>query len=146
MCRSLAILAVLAACASSFAVSLKTAPYRGAACCDASGRVLLADNADREAYPASVTKLMTALLVLEDVRAKRYGFFDKVTATPDVARSEASWIGLKAGDKVTVRDLMIALMVHSANDAAIALGVNSAGSFDGFVARMNTRARELGMA
>ena len=146
MCRSLAILAVLAACASSFAASLKTAPYRGAACCDASGRVLFADNADREAYPASVTKLMTALLVLEDVRAKRYGFFDKVTATPDVARSEASWIGLKAGDKVTVRDLMIALMVHSANDAAIALGVNSAGSFDGFVARMNTRARELGMA
>jgi len=132
-------------CGTAPAASLKSVPYRGAACCDADGRMLFSDNADRTAYPASVTKLMTALIVLEDVRAKRYGFFDKVTATPDVARSEASWVGLKAGDRISVRDLMLALMVHSANDAAIALGVNSAGSFDAFIARMNARAQELGM-
>jgi len=145
MRRAFVLFVTALACATAFAAPNKATPYRGAACCDATGRMLFADNADRVAYPASVTKLMTALLVLEDVRAKRYGFFDKVTATPDVARSEASWVGLKADDQMTVRDLMIALMVHSANDAAIALGVNSAGSFGGFVARMNARAKELGM-
>ena len=142
----LVLLTASLACASAFADPHKAAPYRGAVCCDESGRILFADNADRVAYPASVTKLMTAMLVLEDVRAKRYDFFDKVTATPDVARSEASWVGLKAGDRIAVRDLLMALMVHSANDAAIALGVHSAGSLDAFIARMNARARELGMA
>lgn len=142
---ALAIFVSALACATVFAAQHKAAPYMGAASCDTSGRVLFSDHADRPAYPASVTKLMTALIVLEDVRAKRYGFFDKVTATPDVARSEASWIGLKSGDKVTVRDLLMALMIHSANDAAVALGVYSAGSFDAFVARMNARAQELGM-
>lgn len=143
--RSLVVLATAFAVLSAFAAPHKAVPYIGAACCDASGRTLFADNANRVAYPASVTKLMTALIVLEDVRAGRYGFLDKVTATPDVARSEASWVGLKAGDRISVRDLMLALMIHSANDAAIALGVNSAGSLEGFVARMNARAKELGM-
>lgn len=137
---TVAALALLAA-----AAPMKTAPYMGAISADASGRVLFSDHADRPAYPASVTKLMTALLVLEDVRAGKYGFMDKVTATPDVARCEASWVGLKTGDMMSVRDLLLALMVESANDAAIALGVHSAGSFGGFVERMNARARELGM-
>lgn len=120
-------------------------PYRGAISAEASGRVLFSDHADRVAYPASVTKLMTALLVLEDVKAGKYTFFDKITATPDVYRCEPSWVGIKPGEKMSVRDLMLALMVESANDAAIALGVNASGSFAGFVARMNTRAKELGM-
>jgi len=124
-------------------------PYVGAmtAIDDGNGnwRILSEQGERAEAYPASVTKLMTLLLVLEDVRAGKYGFETKVTVTPDVNRCEASWIGLKVGDEISVRDLCIALMVESANDAAIVLGVNSAGSFDGFVARMNSRARELGM-
>lgn len=138
-------LVALATAASAVAASMKCAPYRGAVSADASGRVLFADNADRPAYPASVTKLMTALLVLEDVRAKKYTFFDKVTATPDVYRCEPSWVGIKPGEQMTVRDLLLALMIESANDAAIALGIHSAGSFDGFVAKMNARAKELGM-
>ena len=121
-------------------------PYVGAISIDATtGRVLFEDHADDEAYPASVTKLMTLLLVMEDVKAGKCGYDDKVEATADAYRSEPSWVGIKAGEKMSVRDLCAALMVESANDAAIVLGVHSAGSFDAFVARMNARAAELGM-
>ena len=121
-------------------------PYVGAISVDAAtGRVLFEDHADAEAYPASVTKLMTLLLVMEDVKAGKYGYDDKVEATADAYRSEPSWVGIKAGEKMSVRDLCAALMVESANDAAIVLGVHSAGSFDAFIARMNARAAELGM-
>ena len=88
---------------------------------------------------------MTAFLVLEDIAAGRYSFTNMVVATPAVYMSEASWVGLKAGERMSVRDLLYAMLVESANDAAIALGVNSAGSFDAFVAKMNARAAELGM-
>ena len=71
-------------------------PYVGAISADAqSGRVLFRDNADREAYPASVTKLMTALLVLEDVKKGKYALEDKVVATAEAYQSEPSWIGIK---------------------------------------------------
>ena len=122
-------------------------PYVGAISVDAAtGRVLFEDKADAEAYPASVTKLMTLLLVMEDVKAGKYSFDDKVEATADAYRSEPSWVGIKVGEKMSVRDLCAALMVESANDAAIVLGVHSAGSFDAFVVRMNARAAELGMS
>ena len=121
-------------------------PYVGAISVDAAtGRVLFEDHADAEAYPASVTKLMTLFLVMEDVKAGKYGYDDKVEATADAYKSEPSWVGIKAGEKMSVRDLCAALMVESANDAAIVLGVHSAGSFDAFIARMNARAAELGM-
>ena len=121
-------------------------PYVGAISVDAAtGRVLFEDKADAEAYPASVTKLMTLLLVLEDVKAGKYGLDDKVEATADAYKSEPSWVGIKVGEKMSVRDLCAALMVESANDAAIVLGVHASGSFDAFVARMNARAAELGM-
>ena len=125
----------------------RRSPYVGAISAEAtSGRVMFEDNADAEAYPASVTKLMTLLLVLEDIDAGKYGLDDLVTATADAYKSEPSWVGIKAGEKMSVRSLCTALMVESANDAAIVLAVNSAGSFDGFVARMNARAAELGMS
>ena len=125
----------------------RRSPYVGAVCADAqTGRILFTDSADAEAYPASVTKLMTLFLVLEDVRAGKYSFDSRAVATPDVNRCEASWIGIRVGESMSVRDLCLALMVESANDAAIVLAVNSAGSFDGFVARMNARAAELGMS
>ena len=124
----------------------RRSPYVGAVSADVkTGKVLFSSNADAEAYPASVTKLMTLLLVLEDVKAGRYALTTPVTATADVYRSEPSWVGIKAGEKMSVRDLCAALMVESANDAAIVLGVHSAGSFDAFIARMNARAAELGM-
>ena len=124
----------------------RRSPYVGAISVDAqTGQTLFEDNADVEAYPASVTKLMTLLLILEDVKAGKYGLDDFATATADVYRSEPSWVGIKVDEKMSVRSLCTALMVESANDAAIMLGVHSAGSFDAFVARMNARAAELGM-
>ena len=124
----------------------RRSPYVGAISINAAtGAVVFEDNADKEAYPASVTKLMTLLLVMEDVKAGKYALEDKVAATADAYKSEPSWVGIKVGEKMSVRDLCMALMVESANDAAIVLGVHSAGSFDAFVARMNARAAELGM-
>ena len=124
----------------------RKSPYVGAVTADAAtGRILFADHADAEAYPASVTKLMTALLVLEDVEAGKYRLTDRATATPDVNRCEASWVGIRVGESMTVDDLLMALLVNSANDAAIVLGVHSAGSLDSFIARMNAKAAALGM-
>lgn len=137
------------------AVSSKTAlaqspyrrsPYVGALSANAAtGEIFFEDHADAPAYPASVTKLMTLLLVLEDVESGRYGFSERVTATPEVYKSEPSAVGIRPGESMTVDDLLKSLMVKSANDAAIALGVNSAGSLEAFVARMNDRAAQLGM-
>ncbi len=121
-------------------------PYVGAVVADVqTGNVLFGAQAEADAYPASVTKLMTLLLVVEDVVAGKYSFKTEVVATPDVYQCEPSWVGLKVGDRMSVRDLCYALMVESANDAAIALGVHSAGSISAFVERMNARAKELGM-
>ena len=124
----------------------RRSPYVGAIAANAeTGEVLFENRADVDAYPASVTKLMTLLLVSDDVRAGRYSFDDAVVATADAYKSEPSWVGLKVGEKMSVRDLCLALMVESATDAAIVLGVHASGSFPAFVARMNARAAELGM-
>lgn len=138
--------AVAAKAAAPVETAHRKTPYVGAISVDAAtGRVLFEDKADAEAYPASVTKLMTLLLVMEDVKAGKYSFDDKVEATADAYLSEPSSVGIRVGEKMSVRDLCAALMVESANDAAIVLGVHSVGSFDAFVARMNARAIELGM-
>ena len=125
----------------------RRSPYVGAISANAAtGAILFEDNADAEAYPASVTKLMTMLLVLEDVKAGKYQLSSSVTATVDVYKAEPSIVGLRPGESMTVDDLLLALMVKSANDAAIALGVHASGSLDAFVERMNARAAKLGMA
>ena len=126
-------------------------PYVGARALDAkTGRVLFADGADRPARPASVTKLMTALLVLEDIAAGKYGLDAQVSAGPMALRMEPSVNGfydLKTKKSVTwsVDTLLYALMIRSANDAAVALAEHSSGSLDAFVARMNAKAKALGM-
>ena len=146
MRRFLLSVLVLLLAAAVLAADRRKLPYVGAIAVNAAtGKVLFEDNADAEAYPASVTKLMTLLLVTEDVKSGKYGWDTSVTATADAYRSEPSWVGIKAGEKMSVRDLCMALMVESANDAAIVLGVHAAGSFDAFIARMNARAAELGM-
>ena len=129
----------------------RRAPYVGALALDArTGRILFADGADRPARPASVTKLMTALLVLEDVKSGRYGLEAPVRAGPMALLMEPSVIGfydVKTKQPVTwsVDTLLYALMIRSANDATVALAEHSAGSLDAFVARMNAKAKALGM-
>ena len=129
----------------------RRSPYVGAISIDAdSGRVLFADNVDTIAYPASVTKLMTAFLVLDDVKAGRFSLKDLVVASPtktkrDIHLRQPSAIGLKPGQSISVEDMLAAIMVKSANDAAIFLAEKCSGSMSAFVNRMNEKARILGM-
>ena len=129
----------------------RRSPYVGALAADAqTGKVLFRDRADVLARPAIVTKLMTALLVLEDVAAGRYTLQTKVSAGPMALLQEASIIGFRDQNtrKPITRDvdtLLYALMIRSANDAAVALAEHANGTLEAFVARMNERARALGM-
>jgi serine-type D-Ala-D-Ala carboxypeptidase (penicillin-binding protein 5/6) len=104
------------------------------------GDVILSKAADDERPVASTTKLMTALLVLE--RAKLNDVF---TAVPYEAQAAESRINLEAGERLSVRDLLRALLLESANDAAATLAVGVSGSQAAFVGEMNARARELGL-
>jgi D-alanyl-D-alanine carboxypeptidase (penicillin-binding protein 5/6) len=110
-----------------------------------SGQVLFAEDADEERAIASLTKIMTGLLVLE-----RTDLSEVVTVTADSVildddRSGIAALGLEEGEQISVRDLLYALLLQSANDAAVALADHVDGSVDRFVKRMNTRALRLGM-
>ena len=129
----------------------RRSPYVGALVFDAaSGQILFSDRADARAYPASVTKLMTAYLVLDEVKAGRVRLTDVVAASPTATREDVwlrqpSCTGLRTGAQMTVDELLKALMVNSANDAAIFLAERCCGSREAFVAKMNEKARALGM-
>ena len=118
----------------------------GTVCVDAAtGAVLAETTADFPGSPASVTKLMTLLLVLEDVRAGRTTLRARVGVTPEAAGTGGSQIWLAVGETFSVEEMLYALMLKSANDVAVALAVDRAGGTAAFVARMNRRAAELGM-
>ncbi len=103
-------------------------PYRSALAVDAAtGKVLYQDNADVKAHPASCTKMMTLLLVLEDLRAGRYALSDTVKASAYAATFRGSSLGIKADEAITVEDLLYALMIRSANDGAVVLAEHSSG-------------------
>ena len=108
------------------------------------GEVLYERNARERAYPASTTKIMTALLVLETL--ERYDSpIDQVVAVPREAEGvEGSSLYLKAGEKIRLEDLLYGLMLQSGNDSAVALAILTAGSTENFVAEMNAKAEELG--
>jgi D-alanyl-D-alanine carboxypeptidase (penicillin-binding protein 5/6) len=104
------------------------------------GDVMFAKNANERQSIASTTKLMTALLTLEGARPR-----EVFTASDYVAAPVESQIGLRPGERMTVRDLLVALLLESANDAAATLAERVSGSVDEFVADMNERADELGL-
>ncbi|MBU0716213.1 MAG: D-alanyl-D-alanine carboxypeptidase [Verrucomicrobia bacterium] len=121
-------------------------PYVGAMVIDAdSGQILAADNPDAKAYPASVLKLMNLLIILDKIQAGALTLKDKVLITAEASRIGGSQVYLKENETFTIDELLYALMVQSANDAATALAIHIAGSKDGFVELMNQRARALGM-
>jgi serine-type D-Ala-D-Ala carboxypeptidase (penicillin-binding protein 5/6) len=99
-----------------------------------------ADAADRRLPPASLTKLMTALLVAQDGRTD-----EVVTVSLRAAAANGSRLGLKAGDRMRVGDLLAAALIASANDACLALAERGEGGEEAFVRRMNLRAAELGL-
>ena len=109
------------------------------------GRVLYDRNGGEAMPPASVTKIMTLLLVMEAIEAGRLGWEDTVTASAHAASMGGSQIYLKEGEQMSARDLIKSVVIASANDAAVALAEHTYGSEENFVRRMNERAAELGM-
>lgn len=103
--------------------------------------VLYSKHATERMYPASITKVMTALIAIEEGNLS-----DTVTVTGDAVITEtgASLCGIKPGDQITLEQLLYGLMMPSGNDAANAIAVHMSGSLDAFVQRMNERAKELG--
>ncbi len=110
-----------------------------------SGKVLAAMNEHEQLYPASVTKIMTLLLVMEAVDAGTLNLNDTVIASPTAAAKGGSQIWLKEGESMTVDELLRATAIYSANDACEALGEHIAGSEEALVSLLNKRAGELGM-
>ena len=111
----------------------------------ATGTVLFEKNADERLAPASVTKVMTFLLVMEAIDDGRIGWQDKVTASENAAAKGGSQVYLKVGETMTVEEMVKSVTVSSANDCACALAEHLAGSESAFVDTMNQRAQELGM-
>lgn len=103
------------------------------------GQVLYEKNADTPFYPASTTKIMTALLALE-----RGKLDDVITCGESVRNVDGSRIYLEVGEQETLRDLLYAMMLSSANDAAVAIAEHYGGTVERFVALMNAKAAELG--
>lgn len=109
------------------------------------GAVLMRMNENEKLYPASVTKIMSMLLVAEAIDSNTIRLTDEVTASANAAKKGGSQIWLKEGETMTVDELLKATAVYSANDACTALGEYIAGSDEAFVTMMNERAAELGM-
>lgn len=106
----------------------------------ASGRILFDKNGNKITPMASTTKIMTAIVVVENSNLS-----DIVTIDSKSAGTGGSRLGLKKNDKITVNDLLYGLMLRSGNDAAVALAVHVGGSVNGFAELMNKKARELGL-
>lgn len=109
------------------------------------GTVMLAGNEHEKLEPASVTKVMTLLLVMEAIEDGRLSYDDTVTVSAYAASMGGSQVFLKEGEQFSVHDMIKCVCVSSANDAAVALAEAVAGSEEEFVSRMNSRAAELGM-
>lgn len=109
------------------------------------GEILYEMNADEQLPPASITKIMSLLLVMEAIDRKELSVEDVITASEHACSMGGSQIWLEPGETMTVDDLLKAAVIASANDATVALGEQIAGSEEGFVSMMNARAAELGM-
>lgn len=153
-------MAVITVCAVAVAVStpvayaekttaVSSAPVpecRSAVLMEAStGKILYEKNADEALPPASVTKIMTLLLIMEAIEAGQINYTDMVSASAHACSMGGSQIYLKEGEQMSVEDLIKSVVISSANDAAVALAEYVSGSEEAFVSQMNERARQLGM-
>lgn len=135
--------AVVVALAGSSPAS--AAPYAAMVMDMRDGSVLHSRSADRRQHPASLTKLMTLYLTFEALESGRLHLDQKVTVSRHASRQPASKLYLKAGQKVTIRHLIRATAIKSANDAAMVLAETIGGSQSGFAEMMTAKARKLGM-
>ena len=121
-------------------------PYISALVIDAdTGKVLFSDHPETVVYPASVLKLMNLLVILDLIDQGTVKLSDMVQVTAQAAKTGGSQVYLDPKEQFPVEDLLYALAVQSANDAAVALAIHVAGSKEGFVALMNQKAAALGM-
>ena len=111
----------------------------------ATGTILFEQNAHEPLAPASVTKVMTMLLIMEAIDSGTIDWEDIVTTSEAAAAKGGSQVYLKVGETMTVTDMLKSIAVSSANDCACAMAEHIAGSEAAFVERMNALARELGM-
>ena len=109
------------------------------------GKILYEADSDEKLAPASITKIMSLLLVMEAIDRKELSLETVITASEHACSMGGSQIWLEPGESMTVDELLKATVIASANDACVALGEQIAGSEEGFVALMNERAKELGM-
>ena len=109
------------------------------------GQIFFEKNADQRMAPASITKVMTLLLVMEALDSGKIKLTDMVTCSPHANSMGGTQIWFEVGEQMTVDELLRATAIASANDAAVALGEFIAGSEESFVQLMNQRAAELGM-
>lgn len=110
-----------------------------------SGTILYSENEDIQLPPASITKIMSLLLVMEAIDNGKISLTDNVTCSDTAAGYGGSQIWLKPGEEMTVDDLLKAAAISSANDATVCLAEYVAGSEEAFVQQMNQKAQQLGM-
>ncbi len=110
------------------------------------GRILYDLNADEALPPASMSKMMTELLVLDEVKKGKHKWEDQVKVSRYAAEVTGSQIGLKQGESLTLRQMFQAIAVHSANDAAVAVAEHLAGNEKAFTEQMNRKAKQIGLS
>ena len=142
------ILMALALMATCLPLSVSAAPAevsaKSAVLMDAAtGTILYEQNAHEKLAPASVTKVMTMLLIMEAIDQGRIGWDDMVTASETAAAKGGSQVYLKVGETMTVTDMVKSIAVSSANDCACAMAEHIAGSETAFAEQMNARAAQL---
>lgn len=109
------------------------------------GKILYEKNADEKLVPASMTKMMSMLLIIENIENGVLKWDQKITVSENASGMGGSQILLETGEKMTVKDLFKGVAIASGNDAVVALGEAIAGSEAGFVDMMNKRAKELNL-
>lgn len=108
------------------------------------GEILSEKNSDEKLAPASMTKIMTMLLIMESLEKNEYSLEDKVNISTNAASMGGSQVFLEAGSELKVKELLKAIAIASANDAAVAMAEYTAGSTESFVNLMNEKAASLG--
>ena len=109
------------------------------------GMVIYEKNADEAMKPASVTKIMTILLIMESIKDGQFGYDDIVTASAYATSMGGSQVYLKEGEQMSVDEMLKCIIVASANDACVAMAEFVSGSVEAFVSQMNEKAKDLGM-
>lgn len=123
-----------------------TAPVQTSLVVDGTtGKILHLHNGNVKIYPASLTKVMTLYVLFEALDSGKFSLSDKLYVSENATKSKPGKLYLKAGEEISVKDAILALIVKSANDAAVVVAENIAGSEQKFSKLMNARAKQLGM-